>query len=429
MDQLDATRVIGERARGPFFPSDGQWMRFFDQGQLKKIAVSGGSAPVVLCDVPGSDSGVTWGGASWGDDGMIVFAQNPGGIYRVSDNGGEPDVLISLNDKGVAQLPQVLPGGDAIVFTWRPGAGSSQEAQIVVQSLETGEQTVLIEEGRAGRYAPTGHLVYSTQGTILAVALDVSGLTVAGGSVPLIENMMPVAGPSQLHFSFSESGALVFVPISSTLNTVPMWVSHEGREEPLAITAMPYDRVQLSPDGTRAALDVMSEEENPDIWIYDLVRETTTRFTFDAAEDSGPVWTPDGERIVFRSARDGGGLFWRRADGTGSVERLTSDGGIHFPSTISPDGRHVVFHEIHPTNSWDIKTVTLDGERIVEPLLATPFDERRPSVSLDGRWMAYQSNESGQFDVFVRPFPDVDGGKWQVSRDGGNSPVWARDGK
>ena len=273
-------------------------------------------------------------------------------------------------------------------------------------------------------------MVYSVQGTILAVSLDVSALELSGGSVRLIQNMMPVGPFPGTHFGFSESGALAYVPDSARMNTVPMWVSHDGREEPLQVTPMPYRWAQLSPDGTRVALDLSPIVENSDIWIYHLERETTTRFTFGAARNFLPVWTPDGERIVFHSDREGGGLFWKRADGTGSVEHLTTeDDNFQGPSTISPDGRLVVFVETHPANRFDIKTVTLDGERVVEPLLATPFDEIRPSISPDGRWMAYQSDESGQFDVYVRPFPDVDGGKWQVSRDGGNSPVWARDGK
>ena len=243
MDRLDSTRVIGIQAQAPFFSIDGQWLGFFDQGQLQKIAVSDDSPPVALCDATGVF------GASWGDDGMIVFAQEPGGVYRVSENGGEPEVLIPLNDGEIASSPQVLPGGDAILFTWRPPTpiiSIEEDSQIVVQSLERGERKVLIEGGRSGRYAPTGHMVYSVQGTILAASLDVSALELSGGSVPVIENMMPVGPFSGPHFGFSESGALAYVPDSARMNTVPMWVSHDGREEPLQATPMPYRWGQLS---------------------------------------------------------------------------------------------------------------------------------------------------------------------------------------
>ena len=231
------------------------------------------------------------------------------------------------------------------------------------------------------------------------------------------------------HFSFSKSGALAFVADDVTLNRTPVWRSRDGQEQALELSPRPYATVQISPDGTRVVLGVIETGGNADIWIHDLTERTTSRFTFDAAADLIPIWTPDGERIVFASDRDGGGLFWKRSDGTGAVERLVSAStGPMFPHGVSPDGKQVVFNVQHSAGSYDIKTVTLDDEHIVESLLETRFDERRATLSPNGRWMAYQSDESGESNIFVRPFPDVDGGRWQVSPDGGTNPIWARDG-
>jgi len=235
-------------------------------------------------------------------------------------------------------------------------------------------------------------------------------------------------GSSYRYFSVSKNGDLAFFVDDITPNTTVVWMNGAGDDQVVDLPPRPYRTVELSPDGTRVALAVQ-DEGNGDVWVHDLMQAATTRFTFDEAMDDAPLWTPDGERIIFGSDRDGGGLFWKRSDGTGAVERLTSGSiGQSVPYSVSPDGKLLVFNVRHPERSWDIKTVMLDGDHVVNPLLETRYAERRAFVSPDGRWVAYQSDESGEDNVFVRPFPDVSAGKWQVSPVGGSSARWARDG-
>jgi serine/threonine-protein kinase len=214
-----------------------------------------------------------------------------------------------------------------------------------------------------------------------------------------------------------------------------VWVNRDGREESLAAPARPYSYPRVSPDGTQVAVDVRDAES--DIWVWSLERATLTRLTFDPLFDRFPLWSPDGRRIVFSSQRDGsrGNVFWQMADGTGQPDRVVEDGNNNsqvFPTSFSPDGmRLLVYGDPDNTQKDDVGIVSLEAgsTRVVTPLLKTMFDERNAEVSPDGRWVAYESDESGQLQVYVRPFPTVDGGRWQVSTSGGMQPLWARNGR
>ncbi|MDA2937576.1 protein kinase, partial [Acidobacteria bacterium AH-259-A15] len=382
LDQLEARPIHGTEdggGRSPFFSPDGQWVGFYAGGQLKKVSISGG-APVTLCEASNPY------GASWGPDDTILFGQGPEGIWQVSGAGGTKEVLISLDStkKESAHGPQILPGGKAVLFTL--GSGPSwDDAQIVVQSLETGERQVLISGGRDARYLPTGHLLYAREGTLLALPFDVARLEVTGGPVPLIEGIRQ-ANPDVTgvaHFSFSGLGSLVYVPdIGAETKHTLVWVDRQGQEEPLAAEPRRYGNPQLSPDGARLAIRV-TESGNTDVWIYELARETLTRLTFDPAFDTAPLWTPDGRRVVFGSTRGGGqpNLFWKAADGTGQVERLTTSPNRHLPYSFSPDGKRLVFYE-----RWDLHVLSMEGEPTSQPLFQTQFAEGGVAISPDGRW-------------------------------------------
>ena len=216
-----------------------------------------------------------------------------------------------------------------------------------------------------------------------------------------------------------------------------VWVDRHGREDPLAAEPRRYQEFALSPDGTRLAVAV-DDPDNRDLWIYDLTRGTSTRLTFDPSPDGDPIWTPDGRRVAFRSGRDGGGLFWKAADGTGEVEVLGKSPYPYrqFPQAFSPDGTALVFRSNQETSRvigmvprQDLGMLSLEGARTSTLLLHDEFNERNAALSPDGRWMAYQSDESGQWEVYVRPFPDVDTGRWQVSNDGGTWPIWHPEGR
>ena len=425
IDQLQATAMAATfgdgNARNPFFSPDGQWVAYHSGQGLKKVSISGG-APVVLSDADNPH------GATWGADDAILFGQGLEGIWQVPGAGGSPEQLIALDDGALAHGPQMLPGGEWVLFTLRPANTLRwDEAQIVVQSVATGERRVLIAGGRDGRYVATGHLVYALNGGLFAVPFDLGARDVTGGPVSLIEGVMDGdVRTGAAHFSLSSTGSLVYIPGSAgTTDQIDLvWVNRTGDIEPVGVGPRAFGRVRVSPDGTRLAVDTLGGNTSPDVWIYDLSRDTLTRLTFDEGFDQRPLWTPDGSRVVFQSSRDEGGLFWKAADGTGDVERLLESSEFTVPESWSADGR-LLFTQ----NPGDISVLTVEGERTMELLLDTGFVEAGPDISPDGRWMAYVSNESGQFEIYVRPFPNVEAGKWQVSNAGGLDPVWSPDGR
>ena len=427
VDQLEATPLAGTSegvgggipgARNPFFSPDGQWIGYHVGAQLKKVSIGGG-APITLCELTGIY------GASWGADDTILFGQGPNGIWQVPGTGGTPERLIAVEEGELAHGPQMLPGGEWVLYSLRP-AGTSvwDAAQIVVQSVTTGERQVLIEGGHDGRYVATGHLVYALAGVLFAVPFDLGARQVTGGPVSLVEGVQGASGgrTGAAQFSLAGNGSLVYIPGSAGGGQIELvWVDRAGQTQSVGADQLAYGRGRVSPDGTRVAVDTPGED-NPDVWIYDLARKTLTRLTFDEAFDGFPLWTPDGSRVVFQSLREGGGLFWKAADGTGEVERLLESSDAPRPYGWSADGR-LVFEQ----NPGDIGVLTVDGDRTMELVIDTEFLEREPAMSPDGRWIAYRSNESGQAEIYVRPFPNLDDGKWQVSAGGGFDPVWSPD--
>jgi eukaryotic-like serine/threonine-protein kinase len=444
MDQLEATPIRGTEGapgaagRGPFFSPDDRWIGFWQDGRLKKVSITGG-APLVLCAAENP-----WG-ANWTSDNTILYTQSEqgagkgaAGIWRVSSEGGKPELFVKVEAGEVAQGPQLLPGGRAILFTLARRS-DWDTARIVVQSLDTGRRRVVVEHGADAQYVATGHLVYALDGTLLAVPFDVTRLVATGAAVPLVEDVAQQGATA--HFAISSHGALVYVPRDAVGGLRPqrtlVWVDRQGHEDPIKAPRRAYFNPRLSPDGTRVALEVRDQES--DIWIWDLVRETLTRLTFGPTFEQYGVWTPDGRAVIFSSSELGGpntprSLFRRRSDGTGAVEQLTQGAVAQFPSTVTPDGTALIFRQQTPPKlgtppGMDLVLLPLEGERRPRPLVQTPFDELNGEVSRDGHWLAYQSNESGRDEIYVRPFPNVDGGKWQVSTNGGTQPLWARNGQ
>jgi serine/threonine-protein kinase len=428
LDQLDATRLTGLGApRGPFLSPDGQWIGFVDGLVLKKVALSGG--PAVVLGRIGSGAR----GASWGSDNTIVLAtSDPAtGLQQIPAEGGAPTVLTRPNLAGGEAdhlWPEFLPDGEAVLFTITTTTGGLDAASVAVLDLRTGTHTILIRAGRHAHYVRSGHLVYAVAGTLRAVPFDLTNRAVIGPPVPVVpEVVMSAYGAADA--VVADDGTLVYVPgTGAAAERTLVWVDRQGREEPLMAPVRAYQYPRLSPDGRRVALDVRDQEL--DIWTWDFIREMPARLTFDPGQDYFPVWTPDGRRLVFSSSRAGvRNLFWQAADGTGTIERLSESPNAQDPSAMSPDATRLVFKEQSPKTGWDLMVLTLDKQRHVEPLVRTTFDEVNAEISPDGRWLAYQSNESGQNEVYVRPFPDVNGGRWQISTGGGRQPVWARSGE
>ena len=435
MDQLQATALSGtDNARDPFFSPDGQWLGFFADGKLKKISVQGGAA-VTLCDAS-SDRG-----GSWGEDGTIVFAPDPRvPLSRVFSAGGSPQLLTPL-DKQTGEItqrwPQVLPGGKAVLFTSSKTGGNYEDADIVVYSMDSGKRKSLQHGGFHARYLPSGHLVYLHEGTLFAVPFDLKRLEVTGQPVPVLEGVVTVPGNGGAQFSVSETGNLAYIPgRGGIVNVSVYWMDRQGQFTPLRAIPADYFQPAFSPDGKRLALGIFDRQSSAAVWLYEWDRDILTRLTFSGFADNNPVWTPDGQRITYTSHENGEfNLYWKRADGSGEALRLTKDKAVKYPYSWRPDGKVLAFDQLNPDTSWDIMTLAIEGDeksgwKVGEPkpFLNTPFAERSPAFSPDGRWLAYTSDESRNFEVYVRPFPGP-GGKWQISTGGGDFPRWSWTGK
>ncbi len=334
----------------------------------------------------------------------------------------------------------MLPGGRGALFTIV--SGSAETAQVAVLDLKTGQRKTLIRGGSHAEYVESGHLVYAAAGTLRAVRFDLARLEVTGDAVPVVEHVT-MGSTGAADFVVSRQGTLVYVPGSAGGQLRQLvWVDRKGHEAPIPAPPRAYVVPRLSPDGARVALQILDQEL--DLWTWDLARQTLTRLTFDPGLDISPVWTPDSRRILFASTRAGPfNLYWHAADGTGADERLMTSANNQYPTSVTPDGTHVLGFEIFPKAGQDIVQFALDGEasargagasaasvqRPSEPLVQTIFSERNAEISSDGRDVAYESNESGKFEVYVRPYPKVNDGRWPVSTGGGSRPAWARNGR
>ena len=427
INRFEAAPIPGTGgAESPFFSPDGQSVGFFTEGKLKRVSISGG-APLTLCSAPLNR------GATWGPDDTIVFAPSiTSGLFRVSAGGGTAKPL-TVPDRKKGELghrwPEILPGGKAVLFTiWTGAGGSFDTAQIDVLSLETGEQRVLVEGGAYAKYVSTGHLVYARAGGLLAVPFDLERREVTGSPVSISENvnMSPLSGVAE--FTLSGEGSLAYVPgVSSVSERTLVWVDRKGALRPLVAPPRPYLTPRLSPDGGWLAVGI--QVTNPGLWLYDLARGTLTRLTASNLAPL-PIWAPDGKHVTFLSAPSGAmDLYSIAADGSGAAEPLTTTSEKYrMPSSWSPDGRTLAFTEVDAATGFHIWLLSLEGDRKARPFLQTASDEGAPAFSPDGRRLAYQSDESGRSEIYVRPFPGP-GGKIQISTEGGTQPMWARNGR
>jgi serine/threonine-protein kinase len=440
MDGFEAKAVPGtEGATAPFFSPDSQWIGFIAGGSLKKVSASGGAA-VTIGEAPGAFGQ----GASWGDNDIIAFQSTTlGGLSQISAAGGAAQQLTTLDKgEGTHRWPEFLPDGNTLLFGASPNNAIWNNAQVAAYSLGTGERRNLVQ-GVSPRYAPTGRLIYAQAGTLMAAPFDAKRLEVTGPPVPVVEGVLqsPIAGNAQYAFS-AATGALVFVPggVQGSQSRL-VWVNHNGMEQPLPAPARAYLYLRLSPDGKRMVARVSEQESH--LWTYDLARDTLTRLTFEGNVNSTSAWTPDGKRIAFNSDRAGPlNLFWQLADGSGGIERLTTSEYPNSPTSFSPDGQLLAYTEQHSATGYDIWVLRLgnpgqpapatrgagDESRKGEPFLRTQFNESAPKFSPDGRWLAYASDESGRWEIYVQPYPGP-GGKWQISTEGGTEPVWNPNGR
>ena len=420
-----ARPIGGALGSAPFFSPDGKWLGFWHAptGTLRKVAISGG-APVKVCDAV---SGIA--GAAWGPDDNIVFAWFD--LFRVPASGGSPTLLLKVDEQRGERFfrhPSFLPSGKAVLFTiGMADTYTYDDAEIGVVSLETGKKKILIQGGMSPRYSPSGHLIYARAGQLLAVAFDPDKLEITGQPFPVANGVFMSANTGMAAFSISSEGHLVYAAGPEEHGTrVFVWVDKNGNPSALPLKPSSYLHPRLSPDGRQLAYEV--EGASHDIFTYDFVRGTTTRMTLDGASH-WPLWTPDGQRLTFRSWKTGTmTMWWMAADKSGPPEMLTDIGSMQSPESWSPDGRTLAFTQMDdPQSGSDIYMLPLDGEKKPRAFLRTKFSEGSPKFSPNGAWLAYSSNDSGQPEVFVRAYPS--GKTIPISNNGGTDPLWRHDGR
>jgi Tol biopolymer transport system component/predicted Ser/Thr protein kinase len=435
LDQFQATVLSGtDNARDPFFSPDGQWLGFFADGKLKKISVQGGPV-VTLCNVSNDRGG------SWGEDGTIVFTPEfRVALSKISAAGGIPQPLTILDQQAgeiTHRWPQVLPGGKAVLFTSSTHGVNYEDSDIVVYSTASGQRKTVLRGGFHARYLHSGHLVYVHEGTMFAVPFDLKRLEATGQPTPILEGVVSVPINGGAQFSFSETGNLIYIAGRSGAQNVAIdWMDREGKFSPLREAPADYYFPAFSPDGKRLALTI-NDVKGGNIWVYEWEKDILTRLTFAGDQNISPAWTPDGQRIVYSSLEIGRtyNLWWKRADGAGDAQRLTESKSGQSGASWRSDGKVLAFAQLNPATNWDIMTLTVDGDEKSgwkfgqpNPFLNSSFEELSPAFSPDGRWLAYASDESGEYEVYVRPFPGP-GGKWQISTGGGSFAKWSRNGK
>ncbi len=426
LGEAEARPIPGlEEAFHPFFSPDGRWVGFTDaSGDIKATLLAGGGTRVL-------GRALDLYGASWGDDGSLVFASNFNtGLTRLAKPGDPPTVLTQLDPAGNEAShvwPQLLPGSKVVIFTIERSGKSFDDAQIVAQEVATGRRHLLVEGGTTGRYVPPGFLVYARANTLLAAPFDPHRLAVTGPAEPLLEGIAIDIGLGIAQYDVSANGLLAYVPGGGIRAERELaFVDRKGNAAPIS-KGRPYNLAKVSPDGARIATELTGA--NNDIWAYEIVSGALSRLTFEG-ENQFPVWSPDGKRIFIQSDRGSPGvfnIFSVPTDG-GNAERLTTSPLGQWPTAASSSHDLLAFTQANSRNDADIWILPLEGERTARVLVQSPFWEDGASFSPDGRYLAYNSDESGRPQVYVQAFPGP-GARRQVSADGGRLPAWSRDGR
>jgi Tol biopolymer transport system component/predicted Ser/Thr protein kinase len=431
LDSSDAKEIPGtDTATYPFWAPDSQSVAFFGAGKLKRVRVTGGAVEEV-CNAP-----IGRGGA-WNNDGVIVFAPAAGsGLQQVAASGGEPKALTQLDtarQETEHRWPQFLPDGQRF-FYWIL-SGNAENRGIYVSSLSDPNQRIrIVATNFRAEYVPalggaTARLLWMRGESLVAQRFDPTALRLDGEPRP-ISDLVGTGALGFAHFSVSTNGVLVY-GVGPLGKREIEWRDRQGMVLQKEGLAGVFYSPRFSPDDSRLAL-ARVEPPNTDIWLHEFSRKVMTRLTVEPGFDNYPVWSPDGRKLVCSSSRGGPrNLYLRPAGGGGSEERLTESPHPHYPFDWSRDGRYVVYTEVHPTTAGDIWLIQLQGagnKAKTEPFLVTPFDETNGRLSPDGKWIAYSSNESGRYEIYVQAFPAT-GVKSLVSSNSGTHPVWRGDGR
>jgi Tol biopolymer transport system component len=416
-----------EGASNPFWSPDSRFLGFFANGKLKKIEASGGP-PQTLADAS------LGRGGSWNREGVILFVPNSREVvHRVSASGGEASPVTKL-DAGASEFshrwPVFLPDGRRFLYLAQNSLGAGEKNGIYAASLDGGERKLLFNANSNVVYAPPGYLLFYRDRTLLARPFDPKSLRFTEEAFPVAEDVHYFATFAQAVFAASDQGLLAYQTGVSGGQTQLTWLDRAGK--PTGTVGAPGHLAtpRMSHDGRRVAVRILDPQAVGDIWIYDLKRNTPTRFTFDPSDDFGPLWSHDDSRVVFSAARKSpGDIYQRDSAGTAKEEPLLSSNALKLALDWSPDGRVLLFQVNDPRKNTQMDLWTYsaaDGK--ATPVLQSAFNEILGRFSPDGRWIAYVSNELGRDEVYVVPFPGP-GGKWQISTTGGRAPAWTRGGR
>jgi serine/threonine-protein kinase len=319
----------------------------------------------------------------------------------------------------------LLPDGQTLLYTLRYGPGWDEQ-HIVAQRLDRAERHVVIKGAATVRYAPTGHLIYTRQGTVMAVRFDASRLEVTSAPIRLEDNIRE--GLPNADYDVAADGSLAYVEQNpAAYHRLPVLVDRKGRAQPLpGVAPARYNNPRFSPDGLKAVFEISGALS--DLWVYDFTRASLTRLTTEGSSNF-PVWSRDGKRIAYLATRSGSrNLFWKSIDGAAAEERLTTSEKVQIPWSWSPDGTELAFQEPGMNTGPDIWMLPLAGDRIAHPFLSEPFWEQQARFSPTGAWLAFTSNRSGRPEIYVQSYPEPSR-RWQISTDGAQDPMWAGNGR
>lgn len=338
--------------------------------------------------------------------------------------------LIQVNEAQIALMPQLLPDRSHVLFTVTHGEHWNQ-ADVVVESLATKQRRVLVEGGIDGRYTSSGHLLYGKDGVIYAVRFDLSTLQVSGRPAPVLPGVTQQTSAGSwggFSYSISGEGSVIYHPTEAgAIRRRLVWVDRQGREEALPAEPRAYQYPRLSRDGRKVALDLRDQKN--DVWSWDLARSTLTRVTQNRYAGGPAIWNRDGDGVIFGPDIDGVINLHTQSIAGGEPRRIGKGPINQIVDDLTPDGKWVVLSQRGAATDSNIRRLAVDGNSEPDDLIATQFNELNSDISPDGRWIAYQSDESGRNEVYVRPFPAVNEGRWQMSATGGTRPLWSRDGR
>jgi len=410
-----------DNSQYPFWSPDSRFVGFFADGKLKKVDIFG-APPQTLADAENGRGG------TWNRDGTIVFSPKDGPLFKVAASGGPAIPVTELNkarDETAHRQPRFLP--DGIHFLYYVVSSKPEQSGVYVGSLNSKETKHVVASASFADFSPPDLLLFLRENTLMAQHFDLSRFELTGDPFPLAERVGSNGAQSSSGFTVSNN-VLAYRSGGGNLGRQLLWIDHDGKLEGTVGAPAMYENPRISPDGKRLA--VYKPDGGGDIWIIDLERGTNTRFTFDPAIDNDPVWSPDGSSIAFSSNRDGGvfNLYRRSSGGTGEDELLLKTPNNKFIDDWPADGKYILYEETDPKTKSDLWLLPLFGDRKPVRLLGTPFNEWEGSLSPDGRWLAYTSDENGSSYVYVQAFPTA-GRKWQISTTRGGSPRWHPDGK